>query len=97
MLPNIKMRLILILILFFYTSLSAYADSERNLNLNEIILEKINIKGARQTWKFDKVCIDGQAYLINYTVQNILMGVAEFKNMTALFKNGVPETCQIKN
>jgi hypothetical protein len=62
----------------------------RSLPLEQITIEQINIQGQVKTWRFRKVCIDEQAYLIILAANaNDPVGIS------ATYKDGKPEHCHI--
>jgi hypothetical protein len=68
---------------------SAVAAPERSISLDAVKLETIRIEGRIQTWLLDKVCIDGQAYLM-------VLGSGAPSAIAPAFKDGKPEQCQQK-
>jgi hypothetical protein len=62
---------------------------ERSFALDAVKLETIRIEGQVQTWLVDKVCIDGQAYLM-------VLGSGSPSAIAPAFKDGKPEQCQVK-
>ena len=69
--------------------LVANAATERSLPLSQVGMEYIKIEGRIQTWTLQKVCIDGQAYLL-------ISGVSGPNGISPSFKDGKPEQCQVK-
>lgn len=68
----------------------AYADvPERTFPLDAVKIETIRIDGQVRSYVIDKICIDGQAYLT-------VFGSSAPNTITASFKNGKPEQCQVK-
>lgn len=68
--------------------LNARAASERVLPLDDLVLEDIKVEGLVQAWKFRKLCLDGQAYLL-------ILGANQMPiSITASFKDGKPELCK---
>lgn len=70
-------------------SLTVNAAPERMLDLGDVKMEDIKIQGRIQTWIFEKVCIDGQAYLL-------ISGVTGPNGISLSFKDGKPEECVVK-
>jgi len=68
---------------------SAIAAPERSISLDAAKLETIRIEGQIQTWNVDKICIDGQAYLM-------VLGTGSPSAIAPAFKDGKPEQCQLK-
>jgi hypothetical protein len=68
---------------------SATAAPERSISLDAVKLETIRIEGRVQTWLVDKICVDGQAYLM-------VLGTGSPSAMAPAFKDGKPEQCQLK-
>jgi hypothetical protein len=62
---------------------------ERSLPLDAVKLETIRIEGQVQTWVMDKICLDGQAYLI-------VLGTRTPTAIAPAFKDGKPERCALK-
>jgi acyl-CoA thioesterase FadM len=65
-----------------------WAAHERTLNMDSIVLEDIKVEGLVQAWKFRKVCLDGQAYLLILGASQAPIGIS------AAFKDGKPEQCK---
>lgn len=65
------------------------AVPERSFALDTVKLETIRIEGQVQTWLVDKVCLDGQAYLM-------VLGSASPSAIAPAFRDGKPEQCQVK-
>ncbi|ATG89448.1 hypothetical protein [Methylomonas koyamae] len=61
----------------------------RSLPLERIGIERIDIQSQIRTWTLNKVCIDGQAYLL------LMKGLTEPVSITAAFANGKPEQCRV--
>lgn len=72
------------------TAQAAPAPS-RSLPLEQISIEHIDLQGQLRTWKLNKVCIDGQAYLL------LMKGLTEPVSISPSFKDGKPEQCQGAN
>ncbi len=68
----------------------ANAAPERTLPLGDVSMEYIKIEGRIQTWELQKVCIDGQAYLL-------ISGIGGPKGISPSFKDGKPEQCVVKS
>jgi hypothetical protein len=68
----------------------ANAATERTIKLNEIYIEDIKIEGRIQTWILQKLCIEGQAYLL-------IAGVTGPNGISPSFKDGKPEQCNINH
>ena len=67
---------------------AAVASPERVLPMDELVMEDIKLEGLVQAWKFRKLCLDGQAYLL-------ILGVNQSPvSITASFKDGKPEQCK---
>ena len=67
---------------------AAFASPERVLPLDEMVMEDIKAEGLVQAWKFRKLCLDGQAYLL-------ILGANQTPiSITASFKEGKPELCK---
>lgn len=69
-------------------STAPWAAPERVLPLDEMVMEDIKVEGLVQAWKFRKLCLDGQAYLL------ILAPNQTPISITASFKDGKPEQCK---
>jgi hypothetical protein len=65
------------------------AALERSIVLDAVKLETIRIEGRVQTWLVDKLCIDGQAYLM-------VLGSGSPSAIAPSFRDGKPEQCQLK-
>lgn len=65
------------------------AAPERTFPLGEVGMEYIKIEGRFQKWMLQKVCIDGQAYLL-------ISGVSGPNGISPSFKDGKPEQCVVK-
>ena len=65
------------------------AAPERVVPLDAVKLETIRIEGLIQTWVVEKVCIDGQAYLL-------VFGATSLSGIAPSFKDGKPEQCPAK-
>lgn len=77
-------------LVFSYNIVNANPPDPRSLSLEQITLEHINIQGQVKTWRFRKICIDEQAYLIPLTPNaNDPIGIS------ASFKDGKPEQCHL--
>ncbi len=75
------------LLLVMSTSLT-WAAPERTLMMDSVVLEDIKVEGVVQAWKFRKVCLEGQAYLL-------ILGANQTPiSITASFKDGKPEQCK---
>jgi hypothetical protein len=81
-----KKPLVRVFLLFAWAV--AYAAPERVLPLEELVLEDIKVEGLVQAWKFRKLCLDGQAYLLILGANQMPMSI------TASFKDGKPERCK---
>ncbi len=66
----------------------AWGTPERTLSMDSIVLEDIKVEGLVQAWKFRKVCIDGQAYLLILGSSQTPIGISPS------FKDGKPEQCK---
>ena len=82
-------RALIAVILAAVTGTSIAATPERSLPLGEVGMEYIKIEGRIQTWTLQKVCIDGQAYLL-------ISGVSGPNGISPSFKEGKPEQCAVK-
>ncbi|MFM8899127.1 MAG: hypothetical protein ACKOF9_04155 [Burkholderiales bacterium] len=75
--------------LLLLISALAYSSPERPLD--EMLIEDIKVEGLVQAWKFRKLCLDGQAYLL-------ILGANQMPiSITAAFKDGKPELCKGAN
>ena len=72
---------------FFLTVTSAQAFDERSVAMDDIVLEDIHIEGIVQQWKFRKICLDGQTYLLIMNGNNPV-------GISPAFKEGKPELCR---
>ncbi|MBU6259355.1 MAG: hypothetical protein KGL18_08765 [Burkholderiales bacterium] len=64
----------------------------RSVPLERALIEKIRIEGRVRAWELDKICIDGQAYLVIAGPG----GQGAPTSIAAAFKDGKPESCQLK-
>ncbi len=75
------------------TAASANADAippaSRSLPLDRIGIERIDLQGQIKTWTLNKVCIDGQAYLL------LMKSLTEPVSISPAFADGKPEQCRI--
>ena len=62
------------------------AGIQRNLSLDEVLLETVRVETRLQAWILRKVCIDGQAYWVGFS-ETSPTGIAPS------FKDAKPETC----
>ena len=85
---NTRLLAPLLVHLLVLSSSQTWAAPERTLNMDSVVLEDIRVEGLVQAWKFRKVCLDGQAYLL------ILGGNQAPIAMSASFKDGKPEQCK---
>mgnify|MGYP001601011338 CR=1 FL=1 len=65
---------------------TSITEKDTVLNLSDVQMENISIKGRIQTWSMTKVCINGQAYLL-------LDGVTGPNGIAPSYKDGRPEAC----
>jgi len=87
MLNKIAFTLLLLLVSI---AVGAAPPVARDLALDQISLERINIQSHVQTWRLRKICIDNQAYLV------LLQGVTEVPvSLSASYLEGKPEQCHI--
>jgi len=82
-------RLLPTIPLLFAAAAAGAAAPERSLSLDAAKLETIRVEGQVQTWRIDKLCIDGQAYLM-------VLGSSAPSAIAPAFKDGKPEQCQVK-
>ncbi|MDE2367705.1 MAG: hypothetical protein KGN16_01945 [Burkholderiales bacterium] len=72
---------------------SVHAEPEpRSVPLERALIEKIRIEGRFRAWDLDKICIDGQAYLVIVGPG----GQGAPNGIAPAYKDGKPETCQLK-
>jgi hypothetical protein len=84
------MKRILVAALALLAAVDTFAAApERSIMLDAVKLETIRIEGRVQTWLVDKVCIDGQAYLM-------VLGSVSPSAIAPAYKDGKPEQCQSK-
>jgi hypothetical protein len=82
------MKNTLVLATCLLSALSVWASPERVLPMDDLVMEDIKVEGLVQAWKFRKLCLDGQAYLL-------ILGVSQMPiSITASFKDGKPELCK---
>lgn len=81
-----KARLLVTLLALSFSP--TWAAPERTLSMDSVVLEDIRVEGLVQAWRFRKVCLDGQAYLL------ILGGNQTPIAVSASFKDGKPEQCK---
>ena len=62
------------------------AGIQRNLSLDEVLLETVRVETRLQAWILRKVCIDGHAYWVGFS-EATPTGIAPS------FKDAKPETC----
>lgn len=79
------MRVLLSFIVLIMSSVVSAGDS---YELKDIVIDNFSVKGNIQSWKFTKVCIDGQVYIL-------VNGMTGPNGITASFKEGKPETCPV--
>ncbi|MCQ8183028.1 hypothetical protein NP603_18060 [Methylomonas sp. SURF-1] len=77
------------LLVAFATHSAASPPAIRSLPLERISIERIDIQGQIRTWNLNKVCIDGQAYLL------LMKGLTEPVSISAAFADGKPEQCKV--
>lgn len=73
----------------FAADSAAAPPTARSLPLERISIERIDLQGQVKTWNLNKVCIDGQAYLL------LMKGLTEPVSISAAFADGKPEQCRI--
>ena len=83
------MKKLMLATILSLSGVAASAAPERTLPLSDVTMEYINIEGRIQTWPLQKVCIDGQAYLL-------VLGVTAPNGIAPSFKDGKPEQCQVQ-
>jgi hypothetical protein len=83
------MKTRLLALLLAMSSSPAWATPERTLHMDSVVLEDIRVEGLVQAWKFRKVCLDGQAYLLILGSNQAPIGIS------ASFKDGKPEPCKV--
>jgi len=83
------MKRLLLVLPALFASAQTPAAPERAIALEPAKIETLRIEGAVKTWLVDKVCIDGQAYLM--VLANGAPGA-----IAPAFKDGKPEQCQVK-
>jgi hypothetical protein len=77
-----------VFVCWMLTGATVWASPERVLPLEEMVVEDIKLEGLVQAWKFRKLCLDGQAYLL-------ILGANQTPvSITASFKEGKPEQCK---
>lgn len=76
--------------MFMLAAVHAHAEvPERTFPLDAVKVETLRIDGQVRSYVIDKLCIDGQAYLA-------VLGSNAPTTITASFRNGKPEPCQVK-
>lgn len=84
------MKRILVALLALLAAVEAGAAApERAIALDAAKLETIRIEGQVQTWLVDKLCIDGQAYLM-------VLGSGSPSAIAPAFRDGKPEQCRAR-
>lgn len=82
------MKNTLVAALMLLVGAAASASPERVLPMDDLVMEDIKLEGLVQAWKFRKLCLDGQAYLL-------ILGANQTPiSITASFKEGKPEQCK---
>ncbi|WFP52193.1 hypothetical protein PL263_09230 [Methylomonas sp. EFPC3] len=71
------------------TNANAIPPANRSLPLDRISIERIDLQGQIKTWNLNKVCIDGQAYLL------LMKSLTEPVSISPAFADGKPEQCRI--
>ena len=84
------MKNTLVAALMLLVGAAASASPERVLPMDDLVMEDIKLEGLVQAWKFRKLCLDGQAYLL-------ILGANQTPiSITASFKEGKPEQCKLR-
>lgn len=82
-------RALMLPVLMLAASLAPADVPERVFPLDAVKIETLRIDGQVRSYVIDKLCIDGQAYLA-------VLGSNAPSTITASFKDGKPEQCQVK-
>ena len=82
-------KLFLALLLSAWIIPSVQASAERSVAIDDVIIEDIHVEGIVQKWKFRKICLDGQVYLMVMNDNNPI-------SISPAFRDGKPEQCQLR-